>query len=483
MTDIAAQDKAVPMPGPAQVERAMRLTYAQMMLGAVFGASTGGMFLIGFALAMGADNIVLGLLMSVPMCLVVFQFLPAWLVERGVSRKKVTVVFAFLAPLFWFLIAAIPLLGGSLSKTGRLGILLGVICLVTFSSQFAGNARSSWLGELIPAERRGRFFGYCTMFAGIVGAVFAILEGRFLDFVSTHGLLAFTALFLVGAAFGLAAAAMLVPQPDCPLPGGAGKFPFMAHVRATFRNRELRLLAFVHAIIALGNIAGPFGPAYCLRDVGLSFFGLGLLNAVSTAAVLIASPFWGRLADRFGCRPVLVLGLCILAPTSCVWLFVPPHSPHMAYLLLPWTNFIGGTGGAGVGVAISTMIYKLSKPEGRSVQFATYSVFVTLVGMPMPYFGGWLVSHLQAAGYPVDLRITFWLWSLFIAAAAALAWRLKEPQSVGVRALVFGHFPDMIARFWDSITSTPAPDAAQRLQWPGSRGKDAQQGPEDDKRA
>ena len=99
MTDTSATSNAVPMPSPAQVERAMRFTYAQMMLGAVFGASTGGMFLIGFALAMGADNVVLGLLSTVPMCLVVFQFLPAWLIERGVSRKKLSVAFAFLAPL------------------------------------------------------------------------------------------------------------------------------------------------------------------------------------------------------------------------------------------------------------------------------------------------------------------------------------------------------------------------------------------------
>jgi MFS family permease len=276
---------------------------------------------------------------------------------------------------------------------------------------------------------------------------------------------------------------MLVPQPDCPLPGGAGKFAFAAHVRATFRNRELRLLALVHAVIALGNIAGPFGPAYCLREVGLSYFGLGLLNAVSTAAVLIASPVWGRLVDRFGCRPILVVGLCIIAPTSAVWLFIPPGARHMAYVLLPWTNFIGGAGGAAIGVAISTMMYKLSKPEGRSVQFATYSVFVTLVGMPMAWFGGWLVTHLQAAGYNVDLRITFWIWSLFIVIAAALAWRLKEPQSVGVRALVFDYFPDMVARFWDSVNSIPVLGTVLRLPWPGSRGKDPQQGPGNDKRA
>ena len=42
----------IPIPGTESVEKAIRLTYAQMMLNAVFAASTGGMFLIGFAMAL-----------------------------------------------------------------------------------------------------------------------------------------------------------------------------------------------------------------------------------------------------------------------------------------------------------------------------------------------------------------------------------------------------------------------------------------------
>ena len=109
------------MPECTLVQRAIRLTYAQMMLGAVFGASTSGVFLIGFAMALGANDVALGLIAAVPMLLVAFQFMGAWLVERGTSRKKLTVVFVFVAPTVWFFIIAIPLLGDSLGSTARLG--------------------------------------------------------------------------------------------------------------------------------------------------------------------------------------------------------------------------------------------------------------------------------------------------------------------------------------------------------------------------
>jgi hypothetical protein len=47
---------------------------------------------------------------SLPQYVVIFQFLAAVLVERGISRKKLTIGFGFLTPLCWLLVAAIPLL-------------------------------------------------------------------------------------------------------------------------------------------------------------------------------------------------------------------------------------------------------------------------------------------------------------------------------------------------------------------------------------
>jgi len=310
------------------------------------------------------------------------------------------------------------------------------------------------VGELIPAERRGRFFGYCMLFGGIIAAAFAIIEGRSLDFIRSKGLLAFTGLFFFGAVFGLAAAALNVPQPDCPLPGGGQKPSFWRLVRGTFANRYLMVLAVVHASIAMSSIAGPFNAAYCLRDLKMSFFGLGLLNSVGTFAALLTSPWWGRIVDRFGARPVLILSLLLLAPCGLIWIFIPPGSARWGYMLLPWSNLVAGTGGSALGVALTTLMYKLSPPQGRSVQFAVYSVFVTLIGAPMPLVGGWLVTKLQAGGYPIDLRLTFYLWAAFIFVAAVLARFVREPQSVSTRVLVFSHLPGQVAELWGGLSAT-----------------------------
>jgi len=292
----------VPVPSDALVQRAVRLTYAQMMLNAVFGASTGGMFLIGFAMQLGADNLLLGWLSSIPPLFVVVQFVCAYLIERGWSRKRLTVWFSFITPLCWCGIAALPVLADRLSAVQRIGLLVSVIALVTVAGQFVGNARGSWVGDLIPEQRRGRFFGNCTLFAGVIGAL-----------------------------FGLGAAVLNLPQPDCPLPQRTHRPHFLSVLREGLRNRPLCILAVAHAILAMSAIAGPFYSAYCLRDLGMSYFGLGCLNAVSTATMLLVSPFAGRWVDRFGARPFVILGLLILAPTGLVWMFIPPGRVDLAY--------------------------------------------------------------------------------------------------------------------------------------------------------
>ena len=434
MRQLAAVLTARPLePHPSQVDRAIRLSYAQAMLGAVFAASTGGMFLIGFAIQLGADNVWLGLLACIPQILVVAQFPASALIERGFSRKAIAVFFAYLVPICWMLVALIPIFAPRLTVAGRMSLLISIMALAALAGQFNSNARLSWIGELIPQERQGQYFGTVAMFAAIVASVFAIIEGRFLDIIRSHGLSAFLLLFFFGAAFALAAAALNHPQPDCPLPEQDIPLSYRAMLQEALRNNPLFRLAIAHSVIAMGGIAGPFITAYCLRDVGTSFLGFGLINSVSMLAGLIASRYCGKLVDRVGCRPVVIVALLILLPLPIVWLFIPPGAVHRAYWLLPPTNMIAGIASAAISVGITTMVYKLATPIGRSVQFASYWSFVILCGAPMPFLGGLLIHGLQHIEPKTDLRVLFYIPIAFWAAAIVLFLRQSEDGAHSLR--------------------------------------------------
>ena len=442
-----------------QVVRAIRFSYAQSMLGAVYGASTGGMFLIGYALMLGATNVQIGLMSTIPMLCVGAQLVAATLIERGVGRRALTIMAAGGNVLGWLPVILIPYALARTSIDTRIASLIVAIAGVTFFAHLAGNARGSWLGDLVPAHFRGSFFGRITMFGGIIGSLFAIVEGSLLDRLRGMGAGAFGYLFGFGVLVGLVHVALFLPQPDLPVArtdvGG-----LRSHVRATFRNRSLMTVALFAMLWSMQVIAWPFFSTYMIRDLEMSYMGIGLVNSVLTVSMLLSGPFWGRMTDRYGCRAVLTVCSFALGLLQLVWLGV--NSAGDAYRLLPPVNVAAGLSVSGVSVALSTLVYKVTPAAGRAIQFAVYSILVTVTSAPMPIIGGKLPDWLAEAAPGADLRVTFYACLPLLFAAGLVARCIHEPESSRTRVLLRA-LPGHVRETWQRVVpGLPIPGRAPR---------------------
>jgi len=440
------------MPGPAEVDRAIKCSYAQNMLWTVFRGATGGIFLTGFALKLGANDRMIARINALPQICVVLQFLGAMLVEREISRKKMAFRFGFVMPSCWLAIAALPFLGSNWARNHIPGVaamtsgslvamqfamLIWVLALANAADHMATSARQSWIGELIPQRRKGRFFGNAAMFSMLISAVCALAGGLFLDqnSIKKMGTDAFTFLFALGGLAGIATILFYIPQPDCPLPAEETRPSTPEVIRRMLHNRPFLNLALVQGCLSLTNIANPFFQVYQIRDVGLSYFWVAFVSAIWMAVSVVTSPLWGRAAGRFGYKPVITLGFIIWTPATLLWLGVPPGCGMRAVWLISLSNVVAGAGQAAISVGLTTALYKASQPVGRSVQLAFYNAFVVLAGVPMPILGASLLSRLQQAGYHVDLRITFYAMMLIVFLTAFVCRRLIEPDAADVKTL------------------------------------------------
>lgn len=412
----------------------------------MYSASTGGMFLIGYALMLGASNAQIGLMSTVPMLCIGVQLLAATLIERGISRRLMTVVAAFGNVLTWLLIILIPYVLAHASTDTRVGALIATIALATLFAYVSGNARGSWVGDLIPARLRGSFFGRITMFAGIVGAVFAILEGRLLDTLKEMGVGAFSCLFGFGVLVGLATVALFLPQADVPVERHASNIRRQA--RQTLSNHPLMTVMLFAVLWSMQSIAGPFYSTYMIRDLKMSFLGIGLVNSVVTVTMLLSGPFWGRMVDRYGCRAVLTLCSCTLGLLQLCWLGIT--TARSAYWVLPPVNLVAGLTIGGVSVALSTLVYKVTPAAGRAVQFAVYSIVVTLAAAPMPFIGGNLPRWLNTLVPGTDLRAAFYTCVPLLIAASLVARRIREPEASRTRVLLRA-LPGHVREVWQRV--------------------------------
>jgi multidrug resistance protein len=109
--------------------------------------------------------------------------------------------------------------------------------------------------------------------------------------------------------------------------------------------KRLSVLIGVNLVDMLGlMLVLPILPFYA-SDLGATPEVIGQLIAAFAIAQLVAAPFWGRLSDRYGRRPALVIGLTASAIAYFVFAFAS------SIWLLFVSRLIQGAGGGTTGVA------------------------------------------------------------------------------------------------------------------------------------
>ncbi len=132
-----------------------------------------------------------------------------------------------------------------------------------------------------------------------------------------------------------------------------------AEGEARIARRRLPLLFLTVLIDLVGfGIVLPLLPLYATR-FGASAWTVGLLVTIYSVAQFFMAPVWGRLSDRFGRRPILLLGLV----GSGISYLVFAWAGTVAALFL--SRLLAGVGGSTIPVA-EAYIADVTPPERRA---------------------------------------------------------------------------------------------------------------------
>ena len=155
-----------------------------------------------------------------------------------------------------------------------------------------------------------------------------------------------------------------------------------AEVDAMGKLAVLMATAFVDMIGAVMIL--PLIPFYA-ETLGASGFVIGVLISAFSIAQLVSAPLWGKLSDRHGRRPVLVLGLAISAVSYVVFAFA------QSLWLLFLSRAVQGLGGGTVGV-VQAYVADASKPEERAKGLGWLSAATSLGVIVGPALGSVLAA-------------------------------------------------------------------------------------------
>jgi MFS family permease len=234
---------------------------------------TSGIFLTGFALLLGANELIIGILASIPFVAQLTQLASSFIIEQKGRRKKTCLVFASVNRIAWLLVFSILLLKNPEQNPVSIWILLGATIISYLFGSAGGVAWLSWMADLVPEEIRGRFFTKRNMILAIVGVVITLLAGKYLDLWKRSGtvmeLHGFLSLFLVAVVCGIISLVFLKKIPDLEKSKPEKEFyNFWKLVKIPFKDSNfLRFALFSTAWSFSVYITAPFFIVYMLKDL------------------------------------------------------------------------------------------------------------------------------------------------------------------------------------------------------------------------
>ena len=187
------------------VRRALWLSIWDGIFANLYANLTGGVFLVGYALALKASEVQIGLLAAFPLLANIVQPVSTYVIERVGRRRSLALLGGTFARLLWLVVIA-----GSLYLASRKTLLylsLWIIALSQAGTAVNNLAWISWMADLVGEEIRGRYFGLRNAALGAAALLASLAGGFFLDvWKDTHPggeMEALRVLFGIGVACGV----------------------------------------------------------------------------------------------------------------------------------------------------------------------------------------------------------------------------------------------------------------------------------------
>jgi MFS family permease len=479
----------------------LRIVTIAWMFGIIWLTCIQGSRMNHFARMLGFNDFHFGLLTAIPFLARFGQLLAAWLIERSGLQKHQFLQCATFHRFLWVLIALVPavsLLPGvpALPAAWAVWLVLGLLLLSFLSESLAAPAWQIWMGTMIPRRIRGRYFSNRKRWTEGIRIPVVIALAIVVDAVTRHNadgsadmtanaqptlLYAISIIFAIGGVFGMIDILLFRRMREV-FPTTPSRPRGPAAVSNPLRDRVFGRTVLVMAVVMFAMVVAPaFFFRYLLEGLHFSVLATDMLFlVVGPIAGILAAKYWGRLLDRHGRRPVLILGMLFACFSVLPYFFAMPSTPtpHFivdalnwlwvggnalvggsadellsyeapvgAWLVMSISMVLGNIGWTGVLLARENIIFGFSDSQGRSKYVAVFTVFTSLGGAVGGLVGGvtaWLLADFAHDRAPIDLgyfvftnwHATFLLsWAARVAAAVLLI-TMPDPGSGSFRHMM-----------------------------------------------
>jgi len=419
----------------SQLRRSLIACTGDGIFAEVITALTTSTVLAAWALHLGGNPFLIGLLGAIPFLSQIVHLPAAWITSRWGYRRVALFSITASRQVYWALVP-LPFLPVS---PGTQQVLLTMVALANgILGVIGNNSWVAWMSDLVPRRLRGRYFGQRNAMSIIGGTVATFIAALILDWArrAHHVDWALSSLAALACLAGFVTTWCLTHQHAPHHARSPAPVSLRAMFRPFFDPAARPLLVYMmgwNAAVALGAV---FIPVHMIAHLKMNFLLIAVHGAASAFFRVSTSSLWGRALDRLGARPILVFCSFGLASIPLIWLF--PTESFLWPVVLDAS--LGGVLWAGHAIAVFSLPLTLAPKQGRPYYLAAFTASGGVCYAFSAIGGGAIAAALPEGmtlfSHPlVNLHVLFMASGVARLVAAILSLKLTEPNSAPVSEL------------------------------------------------
>jgi len=288
-------------------------------------------------------------------------------------------------------LAIVALLAPTLGTEITLFFTFAMILTQSFGGGFTATAWQSMISKIMPAGRRGTFFGIQGAAANLVSGFSSILAGIILVSFAYPGNYALSFfLAAVGMVFSFISLG-LTREPERPVAAESiSRNHSWANVRTILaRDFNFRWYLIARLLGHFGWMALGFFTIYAVRAFDMDAQTAGFMTGVMLFANTAANPLLGWVGDTLSHRRVFIMGALLMGLASIIAL----AAPQLEWFYLVFA--IGGLGNAVMWTTAMSFTVEFGTEEERPYYIGMSGTLTGPAALAAPIIGGWLVDAVN----------------------------------------------------------------------------------------
>lgn len=346
---------------------------------------TCGAPIVLYAKALGGSATIIGLVAALAPLMTVLQLPTAYFIPK-IGYKGFVLLGWTSRAVMLFLLALLPLIT-FLDRPTEVALMLGCLSAFTILRGVSTGAWLPWLTALIPEAARSTFLRFDQLCMQS-GGVFAIAISTVVLWSGAERW-QFSLLFFISACAGTLSLYFIQKIPDIEIGEqtrtSSQPVPWIAMMKHPPFSKLVIFNVVYNSIV--GGL-GAFVIGYLQGKAGYTAGQILAMTLWSAIGAFASVPFFGRVLEQTGSKPLLRLSLTLYTWGILFWILVASGTVPAMYQLVAFNYLVLGVAGGLFSIANTRIAMDTMPVMGRNHFFSLFTVFTSLSLGLSPIFWG-----------------------------------------------------------------------------------------------